>query len=202
VMSMKVASMLVVAVAPLVADGVVALVVQRRPLWRAAAALAIAVGATTAIVYTGQFAVYRALDRGGDRMVQLPAAYVDALDFVRRDTPPGALVVDPSSSILKVTISTLLIGERRVWLPTPFGSDIAGVDLANPRIRARSGVWRAWEDGGFKDEAIAARIASEADVIVGPRGIATPSWTKVREFGAYAVYYASRARGARDGTME
>ena len=70
------------------------------------------------------------------------------------------------------------------------------MDVENPRIRGRSGVWRAWEDVGFKDEAIAARIASEADVMVGPIGIASASWTRLAEIGSYAVYAAARPAGA------
>jgi hypothetical protein len=197
VMSMKIASMIVVAAAPLVAAGVVALATKRVPVRRTAAALAVAVGLTNALMYTGQFAVYRAFNRGRDRMVALPAAYVDALDYVRLGTPPMSLVVDPSSSSMKVTISTLLIGERRVWLPTSFGTDIAGVDAENPRIRSRAEIWRAWEGGGFRDESIASAIAQEADVIVGPPTITSSSWRKVRGLGDYAVYAAARALGRR-----
>jgi hypothetical protein len=192
VMSMKVASMLVVAAAPLVADGVVALMTKPLLVWRATAALAVAVGLTNALVYAGQFAFNRALHRPSDRVVELPAAYVDALDYVRRETPENALVVDPSSNLMRATISTLLVAERRVWLPTPFGAEVAGVDATDPRIRVRADVWRAWERGGFSDESIAAAIAREADVIVGPPTIKSASWHELRAFDGYAIYAASR----------
>jgi hypothetical protein len=195
-MSMKTASLLAVASAPLVADGL--LVLARggagRPLWmrawRVGAVLALLAGAGNTLAYAGQFAFYRLTGRG--HPAELPAEYAAALDHVRRHTPPAAVVVDPNGDLLPLTVGTLLISERQVWLPTIYSAAIFRTDGDNPEIMSRPAIWRAWEQGGFRDESLAAAIASKADVLVGPPHIASGSWQETFAAGAFAVYQSRR----------
>ncbi len=213
-MSMKIGSLLAVAAAPLVADGVLALMLGRvqalravtthspeyipagRTAWRAAAALALLVGLTNSLVYTLQFAVYRFTGRDGGRSNELPADYVQALSYVRRNTRADVVVVDPNSDLLREAIGTLLVAERQVWLPTRCSAEVFRVDIDNPEIMSRLDLWRAWESGHFSDEALAASIAGQADILVGPPHIQSASWEERHAVGPYAVY-ASRRRPGR-----
>jgi hypothetical protein len=199
-MSMKISSLLIIAAAAPVAEGLVALgagapAVVGGPtatrVWRALTALALLAGVGNALAYTGQFAFYRLADRGHPAVI--PADYADALDYVRRETPRAAVVADPNGDLLRDTIGTLLIGERQVWLPTVYSAMLFRSDSDRPEIMSRPQLWRAWERGGFHDETLATAIASGADVLVGPPGLESASWEPRHAAGAYAVY-ASRRR--------
>jgi len=199
-MSMKMASLLAVASAPLVADGLLVLVGRgaaegpARPtwmrLWRVGAALALLVGAANSLAYAGQFALYRLTGRG--HPAELPADYAAALEYVRRHTPPAAVVVDPNGDLLSSTIGTLLIGERQVWLPTVYSASLFRSDSDRPEIMSRPAIWRDWQGGGFRDESLAATIAARADVLVGPPHIESASWEEKFRAGSYVVYGSRR----------
>jgi len=198
-MSMKMASLLVVASAPLVADGLLVLLrvgVSTAPpawtrAWRAVAVVAVLAGAFNTLAYAAQFAYYRL--SGGGRVSELPAEYAAALDYVRLHTPRAAVVVDPNGDLLPSTIGTLLIGERQVWLPTNYSVTLFRTDSDNPEIMSRPAVWSAWAKSAFRDEALAGTIATRADVLVAPAGIESASWDPRYVVGAYGVY-ASRRR--------
>lgn len=202
-MSMKTASLLAIAAAPMIAEGLIALLGigaadraaapgWRRP-WRAVAALALLLGVGNTLVYAGQFSFYRFSGRG--RSASIPVDYANALDYVRHSTPRNAVVVDPNGDLLKDTIGTVLIGERQVWLPTIYTVDLFKSDADKPEIMARPALWRSWEQSGFRDEAAAATIAGQTDVLVAKPGIASASWQPAYAAGAVAVY-RSRGRGS------
>jgi hypothetical protein len=215
-MSMKMASLLAVASVPSIADGLVRLLAPRRlaapaanvdviapgapastsgssKIWRAAAGLALIAGLANSLVYTLQFAVYRLTDHAGPRTVDLSADYVGALDFVRRNSPRDAVVVDPDGDRLLDTIGTVLIAERLVWLPTRYSAVLVRSDRDYPAIMARPAIWRAWESSQFTDEALAAQIAGQADILVAPPNIESAHWQRRKVAGTFAVY-SSRDR--------
>ena len=198
-MSMKTASLLVVAAAPLVADGLLALMFAAPSTWRtvqrAVAALVLLAGLANSLVYTFQFAGYRLTGRDRGRSADLPADYVQALDYVRRHTQPTAVVVDPNEDRLPDTIGTLLIAERQVWLPAASVTERFFPNHDNAEIASRPDLWRAWEKGGFTEEALAATIARQADILVGPPHIQSASWEERYAVGDYAVYAARRPPG-------
>jgi len=206
-MSMKIASLLAVASGPLVADGLLALMRAGAPagaatssapgprLWRAIAALALVVGLSNTLVYALQFAAYRLAGGAAGHPEELPGDYFQALSYVRRNTRPDAVVVDPNGDRLPRTISTLLVAERPVWLPTYYTTQLLHADVDNPEIMSRPETWRAWERGGFADEQLAATIAGAADVLVGARHIQSASWEERYAAGDYAVYVSRRRAG-------
>ncbi len=195
-MSMKIASLLAIAAAPLVAEGLLALGAAgpARPTWmnawRVIAVVALLTGVTNSLAYVGQFAFYRLSGRG--HFAEVPSDYAAALDYVRRHTPPSAIVVDPNGDVLSDTIGTLLIGERQVWLPTQYSATLFRSDSDRPEIMARPAIWRAWQDSNFHDETVSATIASRADVLVGPPSLASASWEEKFVAGAYGVYVSRR----------
>jgi hypothetical protein len=199
-MSMKMASLLAIASAPLVAEGLLALglggarVGVGRPawlkVWRAVAVMALLIGTGNSLVYAGQFAFYRLTGRG--HPAEIPSDYALALDYIRSHTPADAVVVDPNGDRLRNTIGTLLIGERQVWLPTWYSTGLFRSDLDRPEIMSRPEKWSAWERGGFRDESLAAEIAASAEVLVGPPRLASASWEERFVAGDYAVYVSRR----------
>lgn len=209
-MSMKIASMLPVAAAPLVADGLLALwpsladgggagrsaaaatSIPRRGAWRVVAVLALAAGLTNSLAYALQFGFYRLSGHDAGRFTELPADYVQALTYVRDHSPHGAVVADPNGDRLRDTIATLLIGERQVWLPTRYSAELVHTDIDNPEVMARLALWRAWEGGHFADGPAAETIACGADFLVAPPGIESVAWERQYVAGDFAVYRSRR----------
>lgn len=198
-MSMKMASLLAIAAAAPVAEGLLALGAGGRSVFRSPAttricrtviALALVAGAGNTLAYAGQFAFYRLAGRG--RPAEIPADYADALEYVRRESPRAAVVIDPNGDLLRDTIGTLLIGERQVWLPTVYSAALFRSDSDRPEIMSRPELWQAWERGGFHDETAAAALASRADVLVGPPRLESTSWEPRFVAGGYAVYSSRR----------
>lgn len=206
-MSMKMASLLAVAAAPLVAEGMAWLLPSRvldgagahgvgspappsprTSAWRLAASLAVLAGLANSLVYTLQFAAYRVTGRDGGRSADLPADYVEALDYVRQNSPASAVVVDPDADRLRDSIATLLIAERQGWLPTRYSAELVGTDRDNAEIMSRLDTWHTWKAGQFSDEALAGKIARSADILIGPLSIQSAHWERRSVTGAFAVY--------------
>ena len=209
-MSMKIASMLPVVAAPLVADGLRALwpsladgsgaaraagaatSIPRRSAWRVIAMLALAAGLINSLAYSLQFGFYRLSGHDTGRFNELPADYVQALTYVREHSPRGAVVADPNGDLLRDTICTLLISERQVWLPTRYSAELVHTDIDNAEIMARLEIWRSWERGHFADGPTAETIADRADFLVAPPGIESAAWERQVTVGAFAVYRSRR----------
>lgn len=163
--SMKTASLLAIAFAPILAF-------DRRPFVAAALAL---LGVIQTAAYVLQFPYYR-ITHSTRSGVALPRDYVASLDWIREHTPRTAIVVDPHELENRDEIATLAIAERRVWLPTRYTNEFLIGPSAD--LNARVGIWRA---GG---EA----MAREADVLVVPAAVTSPYWEAVHREGAWTVY--------------
>lgn len=127
--SMKIATLIAVACAPLLAIPAG---------WRGWIALAfVAVGLLQSAAYVLQFPWYRVSGHG--RHESIPAGYHDALAWVREHTRTGAVVFDPASVPVQTVLWPMVIAERRVSLPTRYTESV----LITSRPRAEEGVARA-----------------------------------------------------------
>ena len=111
-------------------------------------------------------------------LMALPADYVAALEFIRDNTPSQAIVIDPQSMPYALTIPTVFIGERRVYLPTEYGEQVLGGLTVSPEVARRKRDFEQWSKDGFVDGTLSAQFASQADYCLlagpGPRG---QDWT-------------------------
>jgi hypothetical protein len=197
--SMKTASLIAASAAPVVAAGIEA--AHRDGRLRPAAwfgAGLIGVAALCTLAYAGQFAVYR-LRGDTSRALVLPAGYVRALEYVRDHSPPDAVLLDPYAMNVKPCIPTLLIGERRTYLPTP---SVPGRGaLPDPRVlEEREEDYRAWSAAGFLEDGSSKRLARGADFAI--LGAALPvdsRWEVVDREGRYVV---ARSRMRPEGREE
>jgi hypothetical protein len=186
--SMKIAALIAVAACPLACVGLA----RSMKNWRSpAAALTLALivlGLLCTAAYAGQFAFLR-LRHNHDRTMALPADYVAALEFIRDNTPSQAIVIDPQSMPYALTIPTVFVGERRVYLPTEYGEQVLGGFTVSPEVARRKRDFEQWSKDGFVDGNLSAQFASQADYCLlaglGPRG---RDWTLIRTFGGYSVW--------------
>lgn len=170
--SMKTASLMAVAFAPLIAPASFA---QR---WRAiAAALLITLGAIQTAAYVLQFPYARMTSAPG-RGVALPRDYVAALEWTRDHTPRSAVVIDPTAVPDANELFTIILAERRVWLPTAYTNEVLIVP-PSPEVRDRARRWTASD----------LTVAREADIAITPQAL-PPSWQLVHRAGAWNVYRA------------
>ena len=183
-LSMKIASLLAVLFAPL-------LVIDVLDGWRTwAAALLIAFGVIQSATYLLQFSYYR-LRHVTTNGVAVPRDYAGALAWVRDHTPPSAIVVDPHELPNGDEVFTLVLAERRIWLPTAYTRAVL-INVAPAAIAQREALWRAVAER--RDPAAAASIAAEADVLVAPFPITSPAWRPVHGEGAWMVYRSTLRR--------
>jgi hypothetical protein len=193
--SMKIATLIAVAAAPFAYAGLE----QCRKDWRSPAAMIatafVVLGLACTATYAGQFALLR-LQHNHDRAMALPSDYVSALKFIRDNTPADAVVIDPQSVPFSLAIPTVLIGERRVYLPTKYAEEVLPPVLAGT-VRTRD--FEQWFKGGFRDRTLSARFASEANycLLAGP-GPADDDWTLIRAFGVYSVWKSNTSQRHRE----
>ena len=187
--SMKIATLIAAASAPLVCAGLE----RCRRDWRAPAAVAaatlMAVGLACTAAYAGQFA-YARLSHDHTRVLSLPSDYVSALTYIRDHSSAEAIVIDPQSIPFPLSIPTVSIGERRVYLPTKYSEDVSppAAALAEEMTR-RTRDFQEWAQGGFRDGRLSARLASAADycLVAGPAP-ANGDWVLVQRFGDYSIW--------------
>jgi len=182
--SMKTGSLVAIAFAPLLALALERLFGDGVPRWRSAAAmLVIALGLVQTAAFVLQFPWYR-ITRPAAHAYRIPADYHDALVWVRDHTPRQAVIVDPQGLRTQEVLYAMMVGERRVWLPTVFTNEVL---ISNPRVAGRVPVWNAFLAG---DEAARQRVAAESDYLVLHGSVASPSWREVRR-GEWSVYQST-----------
>jgi hypothetical protein len=173
--SMKTASLIAIAFAPLlVFDGL-----TRRRVMMAIALAVLGIVQTSA--YVLQFPYYR-LTHSSSNGVGLPRDYAEALTWIRDHTPRAAIVVDPHELPDENQIFTLILAERRVWLPARY----TGANLP-PELAARVAAWNAFAAG---DKAAGRRIAAEADYLIVRGAIVSTDWREVRR-GTWSVFQSA-----------
>ncbi|HEV7485676.1 MAG TPA: hypothetical protein VGQ65_08335 [Thermoanaerobaculia bacterium] len=182
--SMKTGSLVAIAFSPLLAPALERLFGAGAPRrLRAAAILVIALGIVQTSVFVLQFPWYRAT-RAAGHAYSIPADYHDALVWVRDHTPRQAVVVDPQGLRTQEVLYALMVGERRVWLPTVFTDEVL---LGDSRVVGRVPVWNAFLSG---DEGARRKVASESDYLVLHGSVVSPSWREVRH-GLWNVYQST-----------
>jgi hypothetical protein len=162
--------------------------------WLAAAAAgALLVGLANSAAYVFQFPAYRIAAAYAPQVtfmkswyhLDLHRDYFEALRYLRRATPRGAIVLDPVSLDAPLINTTLMLGERRVFVP----DELALLHEVPPELAARAERFRSWRAQRFEDPALAREFAASVDYLVGEPGAAPPPpWQLERAFGAYAVY--------------
>jgi hypothetical protein len=179
--SMKTGSLVAIAFAPLLAPALQYLFTAGVPRWRAVAAIVvIALGVVQTSAFVLQFPWYR-VTRPAARAYSIPADYHDALVWVRDHTARQAIVVDPHGLRTQEVLDTMMIGERRVWLPTVFTNEVL---ISNSRVAGRVPVWNAFIAG---DEGARRSVAAESDYLVVRGSVASPSWRELRR-GEWSVF--------------
>ncbi|MCU1244359.1 MAG: hypothetical protein JWN02_269 [Acidobacteria bacterium] len=160
-LSMKTGSLLAVVAAPLIAPAFSRL--------RLLAVAVVILGLVQTSAYLLQFPFYR-FTHATTHDTAIPEGYWAALDRIRRGTPEDAVVVDPMTLGTDTAVWTVILAERRVWLPTPYTRTflIARSDRA---AEERIVIWDAARRG---DRAAAQRMAAEAGYVISPPGTPPP----------------------------
>ena len=161
--SMKIASLMAVAFAPLI--------VVRRALMVAVVAGA---GLIQSAAYVLQFPYYR-LRHDTKNGVAVPRDYANAQAWIRDHTPRSAVVVDPHELRNRDEIFTLILAERRVWLPTAYAKTYLIHSLPQAAIAERE---------TMPPEA----MARQADVLLVPYAPPSAAWRPVFRQGAWVVF--------------
>ena len=132
-----------------------------------------------------------------DRTMALPADYVSALKFIRDNTPKEAIVIDPQAVPYSLTIPTVFIAERRVFLSTKYAEQtLATPAILSDETATRNRDFDLWAKGGFQSKTLSARFAAQADycLLAGLGPVPTDeNWMRVQQFGGYSIWQ-SRAR--------
>jgi hypothetical protein len=176
--SMKTASLIAVALAMLLPPAIEHLASGGWRSW--AAVLLVALGVLQTSAYVLQFPWYRARNVSG-HSESIPSGYHDGLIWLRDHTPRQAIVVDPQGPNTPVVLYTVMVSERRVWLPTVYTDQVL---IANSHLDERRNIWRAFTAG---DPAASRRIAAEADYLIVQGRIDSSDWRLVRP-GAWNVF--------------
>jgi hypothetical protein len=179
--SMKTGSLVAIAFTPLLALAFRRLFAEGVPRWRAWAAMfVIVLGLVQSSAFLLQFPWYR-FARPSSRGHSIPAGYHDALIWIRDHTPQRAVVVDPQSLNTQEVVDTMMIGERRIWLPTAYTNEVM---IVRPHVEGRLALWSSFAAG---DADSGRRIAAAADYLVARGGVASPYWRPVRP-GEWSVF--------------
>ncbi|MBV8544978.1 MAG: hypothetical protein JO088_09545 [Acidobacteria bacterium] len=179
--SMKTGSLVAIAFAPILPAALERLFGGGIARWRVAAAtIVIALGLIQTAAFVLQFPWYRAT-RPAAHAYAMPADYHDALVWIRDHTPRQAVVIDPQGLRTQEVLYPMMVGERRVWLPTVFTNEVL---ISSSRVTGRVPVWNAFIAG---DEAARQRAAAEADYLVVRGSVTSPSWREVRR-GEWSVF--------------
>lgn len=195
-LSLKVSSLIAAATAPMIASGLAALW-ERRSLLRwplYLASVLIAMGFVNTAAYSLQFATYRTLGIHS-RSVAVPFGYFEALEYLRTATPPQSIVIDPASVMLDHATSTLMIGERRILLPTRHTRLAIG---ATAEERGRVHDFETWERSGFEASDLCLRFAEAGDYLLLPGSpVLDEHWERIWQSRAYTLYRSRQKSGLR-----
>jgi hypothetical protein len=192
-LSMKIATLLAAAAAPVAAEAARYAMTHR--VVAVVLICAILVGVAHSAVMLVQFPAARFTGRGG-KHASMPRDYHDLLSDLRSRTQVGAVIADSLSDVLPETLGTLLVAERRVYLPTTYTEPFLAPDVRD-RLLARSDRFSSWKRREFKDRVLSRDFAGEVDYLIVPSG-ASPAGEVWREFarrGGY-VAYSSQLRAA------
>ena len=159
--SMKTASLMAIAFAPLLA--------ARRSLL---AILVIAAGLIQSAAYVAQFPFYR-LRHTTTNGVAVERDYASALAWIRDHTPLSAVVSDPHELGNRDEIFTLILGERRIWLPTAYARQVL-INALPPAVLQRDA------------------MSPEADVLLTQSAVQSPAWRPVHREGSWVVFRSAR----------
>lgn len=187
--SMKTGSLVAIAFTPLLAPAFRRLFAEGVPRWRAwAAVFVVALGAVQSSAFVLQFPWYRATRPPG-RAYSIPAGYHDALIWIRDHTPPRAVIVDPQCLRTQEVLYTMMVGERRVWLPTVYTNEVF---IVRAHVEERVAIWNAFVAG---DAEASRRMAAEADYLVVRGSVASPFWREVRR-GEWSIFASTLRKRA------
>jgi hypothetical protein len=112
------------------------------------------------------------------------------LRFIRDHTPAEAIVIDPQSVGYSLSIPTVSIGERLVYLPTKYSEDVSPpTAVLAEEMTQRTSDFQEWAQDGFRDGTLSARLASAADYcLVAGAAPASGDWIPVQRFGDYSIW--------------
>ncbi|HXH41295.1 MAG TPA: hypothetical protein VNN08_21890 [Thermoanaerobaculia bacterium] len=179
--SMKTASLVAVAFAVLLPPAIEQLRSGGVARWRSwVAPLLIALGVTQTAAFVLQFPWYL-ITRANGHCESIPADYHDGLIWLRDHAAPRAIVVDPQGLNTREVLYTLIVSERRAWLPTVYTDQVL---IAGSHVDERRDVWRAFTAG---DPAASRQIAAEADYLIVPGAVRSTDWRLVRS-GTWNVF--------------
>lgn len=179
--SMKTGSLVAVAFAALLPASIESFLGGGLARWRSwTMVLLIALGAIQTAAFVLQFPWYRAI-RSSGHAYSIPLDYHDGLIWLREHTPRRAIVADPQGLHTQEVLYTLMVSERRAWLPTVYTDQVL---IASSRVDERREVWGAFTAG---DPAASRRIAAEADYLIVPGSIRSTYWRMVRP-GTWNVF--------------
>ena len=200
--SMKTGSLLAVLLALPASVGLLALVQSGRS-WKALkvpAAALVVLGMINTLGYAGQFAYYR-LSHKYDRALAMPADYDEALNFIRLNTPRDSILIDTLSlghteSSNNLVAATMLVAQRRTYLPTQYDIEMLGVATKSPELLQRLADYKIWHDNKYSNPIVSTQFAKAGDYILLPLDspLDAQNWLKVQTFGN-VVIYKSRRRG-------
>ncbi|HEX7679806.1 MAG TPA: hypothetical protein VF713_16880 [Thermoanaerobaculia bacterium] len=183
--SIKTASLLAIAFAPLIAETIEKWLSGSLPRWQTiVAAILVTLGAIETSAYILQFPYYRMTD-SESRGVAIPADYYRSLVWIRDHTPQRSILIDPGGLTIPGELPATWIAERRAWLPTPYTESFL-VSPPGSSVPRRAALLATFmRDPG---NAAAGIIAGEADYLVSPREVQSPFWTPVSRSGVWVIY--------------
>lgn len=178
--SMKIGTLLAIACAPFVA-----VALERRGFARAVVLTAIVLGLVQSAAYVVRYPWYR-LRGSGSRFRAIPADYGRALLWIRERTPRSASVIDPEGLRYRDALFTTMIGERAVWLPTPY-TDAFLITSGGEDLDARR---KLWDDFAAHpaDARSSEALAERADYLILPRRPDPAGWRLETCTGAWCVW--------------
>jgi hypothetical protein len=187
--SMKIASLYLVVAAPFFAIAA-AWLVSRWPRERALCLLGVALalgGLGNAAGYVFQHALSRVVGHG--RVTHaIPLDHDLALELVARE--PASLILLDELSVPSTTADpAVMLGGKRTLVASGYEELVFA---QSPAAKANKAAWLDWQRGGFTDEALAARLADGADLLIAASPVRSPSWRPVATFGSVGVYRSTR----------
>lgn len=194
-LSMKTATLMVVAMTPMVARGMDVLL--RGPIvgtWRpAVAATLLLLGVANTVVYAGQFAATRVLGRGS-KVEVIPRGYDFILDTLRTSSERSEVVLDAAGVDMPSTLWPVSRAERRVLLPSD--SQLTADPALASSLRDRIDRFREWRAGGYVEGTLSDGFAAQADYLIIPAGIEPGRpWERAMEADGYCLYRSRKDAG-------
>ncbi len=168
---------------------------KERVFARALVGLFVSLGVVNTLVYAGQFAYYRLFDKD-KRSTAMPVEYDHALKVIRESTPVNAIVIDPFSLDFKDFSSTVMLAERRSFLPTHYDLHYGTRDEYKELALKRLDNWQAWKNGMFASAELSSLFAKSADYILVSSDVLLPmdEWSKFQGVGGIMIYHSLKRR--------